>query len=481
MRFAKYRVIAFVILLGGCMFRGGAQQIQGQQQTQDQTGNQSQAPIPAYGGPVESADGNGPQTLAPDKTPLTGAQEPSLGVPAENRTYFQPHVSVTGTGDSNPLDGSGSGWLAYTSIIGGLDLHVTSAQSDFSLTYLGGAVVSNDPTFGNSAIQQMGFAEKLSWRRTDLSFFDQLGFIPENSFGYGLQGGGLPAGGNLLGLQPGFLPGDSILTLRGDRLTNSSIVELDQEISARTSLTFTGGYSLMHYSGAGLLDVDDAIVQAGYNHELSRTNTIGVLYIFNNYRFAGYGETIDDQSAQLSFGRKLTGRLALRAAAGPELATFGGPGTIGGGTGPQQPGNKLYASGNVALTYQLQHTALGLNYNHGVSGGSGVLAGALTDQVSGYVTQVLARAATGGFNFGYARNRAIGVLDPTDSGQIYGYWFGGVNWSHLLSRTANLSLAYQVQYQEANAGFCIGVACGQSVIRHEVSMTFGWRARPLAF
>lgn len=477
MRLTKNRAVALLILLVPCALPAGAQQTQDQQRTT----TQSQAPIPAYGAPAESTEGNGTPTLEPDKTPLTGAQEATLGTPSENRTYFQPHLYVTAMGDSNPLDGSGSGWLGDTSIIAGLDLHVTSARSDFSLTYSGGAVVSNDPAFGNSSIQQMGFAEKLSWRRTDLSFFDQLGFIPENSFGYGLQGVGPPAGGNLLGLQPGFLPGDSILTLRGDRLANSSIVELDQEISARTSLTFTGGYSLMHYSSAGLLDVDDAIAQAGYSRQLSRANTIGLVYIFNNYRFAGYGETIDDQSAQLSFGRKLTGRLALRAAAGPELATFGGSGAIGGGTGSQQPGNKLYASGNVALTYQLQHTALGLNYNHGVSGGSGVLAGALTDQVSGYVTQALSRAATGGFNFGYARNRAIGVLDPADSGQVYGYWFGGVNWAHLLSRTANLSVAYQIQYQEANTGFCIGVECGQNVIRHEVSMTFGWRARPIAF
>src|SRR6185437_3247138 len=446
------------------------------QQTQDQ----QQAPVPAYSTPLGSVFGGNqpagdaaPQTLSPDKTPPTGAQELSLGTPAESRTYWQPHFYVTATGDSNPLAGNQKSWVTYTSILGGLDLHKTSTRSDLAVMYSGGGTISNDGNIGNSVIQQLGLSEKISGRRTTLSLFDQLGYIPEAGFGYGGGGVGLPVGG-LAGLQTGFLPGQTILTQRGQRLTNSSVVELDRNLTARNALTFTGGYSLMHYFDVSLLNFNDTIIQTGFSRQLSRENTAGFLYLFNAYRFSGYGETIYDHSVQLSYGRKLTGRLAFRAQAGPEVAVFHQPATARLGTGPSAPPttDHLYGSGSVALTYQLERTGLGFGYNHGVSGGSGVFAGALTDQVSGYVNRTLSRASSAGFNFGYSRNRGLGTLNAANQNQVYGYWFGGVNWNHPFSRTTKLALSYQMEYQSGSSSFCVGLECGRSLVRHEASMTF---------
>lgn len=452
-----------------------------------QPGDQQQTPVPAYSTPLGSvlgssdSGGSQPQALNPDTTPLTGARELSLGTPTESRTYWEPHFYVTQTADSNPVGGAGKSWASYTSLLGGLDLHAVSAKSDFALMYSGGGTISNDGNIGNSAIQQFGISEKISGRRTSLSLFDQLGLIPEASYGYGGAGMNLPVG-NLLGLQTGFLPGQTILTLRGQRLTNSSAAEIDRGLSERDSLTLTAGYSLMHYFNLSLLDFNDIIVQAGYNRQVTRENTIAFLYLFNDYRFSGYGEAIQDHSVQLSFGRKLTGRLALRAAGGPELALFHLNTTVGAfGVPAAPPHNRLYGAGNVGLTYQLRRTGLGLAYNHGISGGSGVFAGATTDQISGYLNQTLSRASAAGLNFGFSRNRAIGSLNPANQNQVYDYWFGGVNWNHPFSRTANLTVGYQVDYQAANSGFCIGVECGQHFVRHQISTTFGWRSRPLVF
>src|SRR5580700_11379180 len=100
-----------------------------QQQEPDQSGQPTQPsqPIPAYHSPLASQADNGQdqanadsQKLLPDTTALTGVQDLSLGVPALNHSYWQPHVDLSSTVDSNPLAGNGqTGWTTFTSVFGG--------------------------------------------------------------------------------------------------------------------------------------------------------------------------------------------------------------------------------------------------------------------------------------------------------------------------------------------------------------------------
>ena len=85
-----------------------------QQQEPDQSGQPTQPsqPIPAYHSPLASAANNAQdegnadsQKLLPDTTALTGIQDLSLGVPAMNHSYWQPHVDLSSAVDSNPLIG----------------------------------------------------------------------------------------------------------------------------------------------------------------------------------------------------------------------------------------------------------------------------------------------------------------------------------------------------------------------------------------
>ena len=85
-----------------------------QQQEPDQSGQpvQPSQPIPAYHSPLASAANNAQdqtnadsQKLLPDTTALTGIQDLSLGVPASNHSYWQPHLDLSSTVDSNPLTG----------------------------------------------------------------------------------------------------------------------------------------------------------------------------------------------------------------------------------------------------------------------------------------------------------------------------------------------------------------------------------------
>jgi hypothetical protein len=245
---------------------------------------------------------------------------------------------------------------------------------------------------------------------------------------------------------------------------------------------------LLRYFDSNLLDYGDVTARGGYNYQVTQKNTIALLYTFSGFRYSHFSQSIDDHTAQISFARRVTGRLTFQVAAGPQVAVFrmpipGGSGSSGGGEGNgASSGNstQLYWSLNTALQYQLQRTVLGIAYNHGVSGGSGVLGGAVSDTVTGSATRQMSRTFSSGVTAGYARNNGL-TTGTTASSQTYNYWFAGASLSHPWGRSLGLTLSYQMQYQDSNAAFCIGPTCGTSVIRHLLSVGLGWHERPLLF
>jgi hypothetical protein len=462
----------------------GASTARAQQQTQDQ-------PIPAYHSPLASqADNNDPNApppqLLPDDHALTGVQDPSLGVPSTNHSYWTPHVDVALSLDSQPpVTSVSGGWTTWTSLTGGVDLRWMSGRSDLTLNYVGGGIFSNNGSSSNGIVQDLNLVDRFNFRRWALTVIEQATYSPETAFGSGgFPGVSLPGGTPGLG---GIIPGQSIITNEGQRLLDTSLGEVDVFITPRSSLTFTGGYSLLHSFDENLLDYGVVIAQAGYNYQLTRKDTVGISYVFTGFHYNNFGESINSNTLQLSYGRKITGRLAFRIGVGPELATFTTPITPGTGvgmTGPPTGGSttNLYWSLYTSVQYQMERTALSATYSHGVSGGSGVFAGSLTDAVSGSAGRQLSRASSGIWNVGYSRNAeltAAGVPQVGVSNQAFDYWFTGVNYTHLWGRSLNLNVGYQLQYQNSNSSFCVGAGCGGSFVRNLITFGVGWRKQPI--
>jgi hypothetical protein len=428
--------------------------------------------------------GDNTQGATPDTRPLAGAQYVSLGGLAVTRSYWQPHFDLFASADTNPLQSTTTqpNWSTWTSFSGGVDVHRISGNSEMTVGYTGGAMYSNDGTAANGFTQSLNFADRFSFRHSSLSFLDQLSYLPEQAFGFGgLTGTSLPAGDSI-GLGPGFVPGQSILAGRGQSLANSFVTEVDLSLTPRSSLTFSGGYSLLHYFDSNLLDYGDVIAQGGYNYQVSQRNTIAVLYHFSGFRYSNFSQSIDDHSVQISFARRVTGRLAFQIAAGPQLAVFRMPIPSGSGSsnGGATNSTQVYWSLSTALQYQVQRMGLGLAYSHQVTGGSGVLAGAVGDTVTGSVTRQMSRTFSSGIAAGYARNNGVSTAS-TPSSQTYNNWFAGASLSHPWGRSLGLTLSYQMQYQDSNAAFCIGPTCGTSLIRHLISVGLGWHERPRLF
>jgi len=481
-----------------------------QQQSSQQTQQQSQqspdqtaAPIPALRSPLSLGEDNGsaaasadPNALAPDERSLVGAQDLSLGAPKTGHSYWAPYFQLSSTLDSNPLSGSGGpGWTTWTTFYGGLDMHRRSGNSDLDLTYLGGGSISTDAGTNTATVQQFGVADALKFHRSEIVFLDQLAYTPEASFGYaGIGGPNLQVGGNI-GLQSGFTPDQSILTSLGQRISNAFATEGDVFLTPRSFLTFVGSYSVLDFFGNNLNNNNESSVRAGYNYRMSPKDTIALSYRFGAFRYDHIPQSINDHSVQFSYARRVTGRLAFQIGGGPDIAFSQTPITSTSGsstvtsTTPATKTRQFFWSLNSYATYQLRRAMLTGLYSHGVSGGSGVLAGSVSDSVSGSASRMMTSTVRGALNVGYSRNRGVAIpgLNGTPiiafipSSQTYDYWFGGVSFSRSLGRSATLYIYYQVNTQNSNASFCVTITCGKSYIGHQISMSLGWNPRPMAF
>jgi hypothetical protein len=209
--------------------------------------------------------------------------------------------------------------------------------------------------------------------------------------------------------------------------------------------------------------------------------------VFSGFRYNNFDESINSNTLLLSYGRRITGRLAFRIGAGPEFALISTPITPGTGVGTIGPPtggstSNLYWFLSTSLQYQMVRTALTASYTHGVSGGSGVFAGSVADTVTGSVSRQLSRISTASLNVGYSRNTALaiaGLPQIPDSDQTFDYWFTGVNYTRSWGRSLNMNVGYQLQYQNSNASFCTGVGCGSSFVRNLITFGVGWRKQPI--
>ena len=185
-----------------------------------------------------------------------------------------------------------------------------------TLNYVGGGSFSNDGSVSNGVLQGLNFSERLSYRRFVLSFFDQFLYAPQTPFGAaGIPNGPTLPGGGTLGFGNGYTPGQSILTARGQRVTNFSGGEMDVLLTPRTSLTFVGGYSLLDSFDDAEANYGDVIFSAGYNYQLSRQNTVGLSYQFSSINYSNIDQAIKNNIIAASYGRRVTGNSHSRCLA----------------------------------------------------------------------------------------------------------------------------------------------------------------------
>jgi hypothetical protein len=430
-----------------------------------------------YGDQDANPDQQSITDLTADTHPLTGVQVATIGTPEFRHSYWFPGFQYTNLIASSSINQTAaSGWNTTNYLVGNLSLLENWSRSRLSVNYSGGAGFSSDNTVSRSYYQQLGLVQAFNWRRWQLSFIDQFSYLPQSQFGFG-AGSNLiaPGAGGTLepplpGMQPNYQPNQSIFTSAGSRYSNSITSQVNYELSPRGSVTLSGSYGLLRFVEAGNISSNDAIFSLGYNYTISPRNTVGIVYRFSGYRYLGDPQAINDHVAQLAFGRKITGRLALQVFLGPDITTFRIP-LMG-------SSQKISGGGGGYLSYALPRGNVRLSYNHGVGGGSGQFTGATVDQTQGDLAFQISRSWQGTLTFGYSRNKNLGVNNPSQVPQAFNSWFAGGGLNRPFGRDASFTLGYTAYLQNSQQPVCAVGSCATSYIQSQISVGFQWHTRP---
>jgi hypothetical protein len=434
---------------------------------QQQTPPPPTSPVPA-GGSQQS--GQSTQPVSPVQsasTTVTGGLAPNVGDSGDIHSQITAGLSFSELFDSDFLNATGTtGWDELSTVGGHMELHRTGATTDFMVRYIGGGYIDAQNSANDASYHQLEVSETLQFHRWTLTLDDLFNYLPDASFGFGGSGGGL----GITLVNPFVPPSQTILTNPGQRLGNTALAQVQYEASPRSAWTFSANYGLLHFIAPGYLDSSDVSISAGYNYSLSARDVLGVSYGFSAFRFSPAIESINSHVVQVTYGRHISNHLMFQAGAGPQLYT------VTNLFGPNV-GIRTSWSANASLIYQLGHTSLAGNFTHGVSGGSGILTGATTSLAAFSVSRQFGQWTTLNGSVGYSTNNSLqGTVITSVS-------YTGVNASAGINRQLNKSFSVTANYnflrQGTNSGTCVGAACADPFLRHQIWVGVTWNMRPV--
>jgi hypothetical protein len=442
--------------------------------------------IPPFGSEnqQEQVTDNSGTDLHPDERPLTGLQNSTIGAPELRHSYWMPGFSYNNAIQSNGFSqGGGSSWNSTNYLHANLTLLEAWNRGQLGINYSGGGYFSSDSGVSSGQDHQLGLIQDLNWERWQLTFLDQFSYLPGTAFGFGagtnLSFPGVSGSPGFVapGLGNGFIPNQSIFSSSGPRYTNAFGSQANYVLSRRSSLTVGGVYGILRFTNSGTgtnssdVESNEVVLNAGYNYALTRKDSLGVVYRFTSYHFLGQPQAIGDHSPQLFYGRKITGRLALQLSGGAEITTFRVP--VSGQT------HHLGGAVRASFNYAFKNGGVTLNYDHGVTAGSGVFLGATTDQIQLDTSRQLTRQWRGNVHLGYAHNRdVVTAASGTNSASYDSFFFGG-GASRPLGRNLNFVGAYTAYIQHSSASAtCVIGTCGTNYVSHQITLGLSWHTRP---
>jgi hypothetical protein len=407
-------------------------------------------------------------TSQPDQRPLTGAELLSLGTFDSGHSYLLPSLSFTTGSEWN--DG---GYRFTGNVRGGIAFHRDTGYNQMSLTYSTGAVFGGHEGAFRTQAHSLVYSQTFQFRRWTLMVTDAFNFLPESSFGFGQfhgigqpNAGGLPnwnpgfSGGSQVGIDPTFIPDQTIHTGDSTRWSNTIIGQGTMQITPRWSMTTTGSFGVLRFLDGGFVESNNGSIRSGLNYMLNARDTLGFNYSANLIRFSNDG-AINNHVVQVMYGRRLTGRLALRVGAGPSFVHSDNP-----VTGSNQ---RASWSASSHLTYSVGQSTYGFGYIYHTTSGSGVQVGAQTHSLQFMGGRQISRMWSLAGAAGYAHNTGIAALNTGNLRRTFNTWYASVDFGRPLTRYSRLGFRYHVTRQSVGCP-PTALTCVGSGLRHQVGI-----------
>jgi hypothetical protein len=458
-----------------CLPTAGA----GQQRDAGAQSAQPAAPVSPVGPPELPAESQAAPATS-DARSFLGAEEFTPGQAGRMRSYFLPSFQFSEMSDSNFSVGPGGQKFETTNtLVGRLTFGKMGKRSRLAADYQGGVQIYNRRSELNTTMHQFGISGSYQGPRWSVLLDDRASYLPESSFGYGGFGwmGSLgPSlsnayGSNLGNLNPVFTSGASLYSGRGSRIMNAVATEVKYLIGPRSAMTVAGSYGLLHFREASLINSRNASFLFGYSRSLTARDYLGINYGYGQFRFPDLGLSFANHFARLSYGHRITGRMAMEIGGGPEVSVFTNP--VLGSTAP------VHFSALSSLNYRFPRGSVELSYSRHTSNGGGVLAGATTNEIRSAWSLRLTRHWSGSLSPAYAHNRS---LPQTASGNVestYDSVYANASLSRALGRYMTMFFLYNFQSQVSGSGPCAAGDCRTSLLRHMVGFGFDWHPRQI--
>jgi hypothetical protein len=429
-----------------------------------------------------------PPAPVSENPPISGLDVPGLEPHAAPVSYLQLGLHAFEQASSNPTNvPGGSGVHSVTTGVASADLQRLWSNYSVSLAYVGGAGYFNTANVGYKQVQQMDLDPRVTWKRGQLALHDSFSYLPEGNFA-GAYGTFIPegqAGGGALSSE-GQLPLAAIGSLGlASRIFNLSTGEMMENLTPRSSVTASGGYAFIHFTGNNpqvanfsFIGSSEVIAQGGYDRILGPHDQGAVVYAYQDFRFSG-GFPFHTDLVELMWGHRISGRMDFLLAAGPQFVDL--------------PGFAVSVSGRGRLEYRFPKTTLTLAYDRFITSGSGFFAGARSNIARLEVTRPLGRIWSAFSGLGYARNDRLqtqggfcletsGIVPCTETTATkYDYGFAGFGVQRRLGRNFRVYGSYEFNYLTFNKSLCStgGSECNSISRRHLGTIGLDWTPRPM--
>ena len=367
-------------------------------------------------------------------SPTASAQAPQPTTPsAPNFGFSLPTTEGTLTyalsGSESFLTGQGDSGLDHTTVLSGdLAYLSTSVNRPFSIVYSGGYLLNSVPgTPQSSTFQNLALSQVVTTKNWNFVIDDGVSYLPQSPT-TGLSG--IPGVGDI-GVTPvtvGDQPPESILTNYASRVGNGLNGGATRQIDASTSATASGSWQILRFLGDDGIDSSTESASVGVTHRIDARSTASanVNYSYTTDQYLGANLPFTSEGISFQYTRQLSHFFNITASIGPQR-------TYGSGVAAPLIPAQIFVVGNAGLNYTRKFTSVSLSYSRATNSGSGVVYGALTDNVVLSASQQLSRNWQVAANASYARSSALADIAgiPTLTTGIY----GGAQVSRKLSRS----------------------------------------------
>ena len=341
---------------------------------------------------------------------------------------------------------NGSGGTANsTNLFGRASLVTSNEAKPTSLIYSGGYVFSEIPGQPSSTFHNFGLSQVLATKHWNLVLSDLVSYLPSSPT-TGISG--IAGTGDVGAPSTGAVIGQGILTYYSPRIVNTASGSAEGKITSSTAIETSVSYGIQRFINSQGIDNSQYTGTIGPQHRINERNSIGANYAYSRFSYGSTPYTTNKfdfvaQGGNLTYEHLFSRRLSTNISIGPQ-STRSSNGSL--------PSHLSFAA-NTSLNYlgKLSHAAL--VYYRGTDAGSGVLLGAVSDNVGLLYQRTLDRNWGVGLSGNYARTS--GLLAYNDVKSKSTTFFGGIQLTRKLGHDFAVYGSYNAQTQTINnpAGF----------------------------